>query len=391
MSQEQGSDFDFDVLVIGSGFGGSVSALRLTEKGYKVGVLEAGARFDDQDFADTSFDVKRYLFRPEVGCYGIQRIDALKDCLILSGAGVGGGSLVYANTLYEPLPAFYNDPQWSDITDWRSELAPYYDQAKRMLGVVENPLRTPSDDVMEKVANDMGVGDTFHPTPVGVFFGGPDAEPGREGRRPLLRRRRPRPQRLPRLRRVHDRLPAQRQEHAGQELPLPRRAERRRGPPADHGHRRHAPRSGGGYDVTVRFTKAKARRRAATRTLTAEQVVFSASALGTQRLLHRMKDEGNLPRLSKRLGYLSRTNSESILGAIAPGHHGRLQPGRRDHLELPPRRGHPHRAGALRQGQQRDVAAADRAHRRRRADAALADLAQGDVEREAATSSTSTT
>ncbi|MGZ4438419.1 MAG: FAD-binding protein, partial [Nocardioidaceae bacterium] len=171
-------DFDFDVLVVGSGFGGSVSALRLTEKGYRVGVLEAGARFEDKDFASTSFDVRRFLFRPEVGCYGIQRIDALKDSLILSGAGVGGGSLVYANTLYEPLRAFYEDPQWRDITDWRDELAPFYDQAKRMLGVVENPLRTPSDEVMEKVANDMGVGETFHPTPVGVFFGGPEAAQG---------------------------------------------------------------------------------------------------------------------------------------------------------------------------------------------------------------------
>jgi Choline dehydrogenase and related flavoproteins len=93
----------YDVLIIGSGFGGSVSALRLTEKGYKVGVLEAGARFRDEDFADTSWDLKRFLFRPEVGCYGIQRIDMVKDALILAGAGVGGGSLVYANTLYEPL------------------------------------------------------------------------------------------------------------------------------------------------------------------------------------------------------------------------------------------------------------------------------------------------
>ena len=102
-------------------------------------MIEAGARFEDNDFAATSFDTKRYLFRPEIGCYGIQRIDALKDCLILSGAGVGGGSLVYANTLYEPLEQFYDDPSWKDITDWRAELAPYYDQAKRMLGVTDNP------------------------------------------------------------------------------------------------------------------------------------------------------------------------------------------------------------------------------------------------------------
>ena len=112
--------------------------------------------------------------------YGIQRIDMVKDCLILAGAGVGGGSLVYANTLYEPLDAFYRDPSWAHITDWKSELAPYYDQAKRMLGVVENPLHTPADEVMKQVAEDMGVGDTFHPTPVGVFFGGPDAAAGEQ-------------------------------------------------------------------------------------------------------------------------------------------------------------------------------------------------------------------
>ena len=167
----------FDVLVVGSGFGGSVAALRLTEKGYRVGVLEAGARFEDDDFAKTSFDTRRFLFRPEVGCYGIQRIDALKDCLILSGAGVGGGSLVYANTLYEPLAQFYDDPSWKEITDWRAELAPYFDQAKRMLGVTDNPRMTPSDEVMKQVADEMGVGDTFRLTPVGVFFGGPGQQP----------------------------------------------------------------------------------------------------------------------------------------------------------------------------------------------------------------------
>ncbi len=158
---------DYDVLVVGSGFGGSVAALRLTEKGYRVGVLEAGTRFEDDDFAATSFDTRRFLFRPEIGCYGIQRIDALKDCMILSGAGVGGGSLVYANTLYEPLDQFYDDPAWTSITDWRAELAPYFDQAKRMLGVAEYPRTTPSDEVMKQVADDLGVLETFHPTPVG--------------------------------------------------------------------------------------------------------------------------------------------------------------------------------------------------------------------------------
>ncbi len=169
------TDFDYDVLVIGSGFGGSVTALRLTEKGYKVGVLEAGARFDESTYPANSWDVKKFLFLPEAGCYGIQRIDMVRDCMIVAGAGVGGGSLVYANTLYEPLEQFYTDESWSHITDWKAELAPYYDQAKRMLGVVENPLRTPSDDVMEKVAGEMGVAETFHPTPSGCS----SAAPGR--------------------------------------------------------------------------------------------------------------------------------------------------------------------------------------------------------------------
>ena len=160
--------------------------------------------------------------------YGIQRIDAVRDTMIVAGAGVGGGSLVYANTLYEPLPPFYNDPQWAHITDWKDELAPYYDQAKRMLGVVENPVRTPSDEVMEKVATDMGVADTFHPTPVGVFFGGPGQPAGEEVADPFFGGAGPARNTCLELRRVHERLPAQRQEHAGEELPLPRRAERRR-------------------------------------------------------------------------------------------------------------------------------------------------------------------
>ncbi|MGA9748099.1 MAG: GMC family oxidoreductase [Nocardioides sp.] len=312
--------FDFDVLVVGSGFGGSVTALRLTEKGYRVGVLEAGARFDDADFAATSNDVKKFLFRPEIGCYGIQRIDALRDCMIVSGAGVGGGSLVYANTLYEPLAAFYLDPQWSHITDWRSELAPYYDQAKRMLGVVANPLHTPADEVMEKVATDMGVGDTFHPTPVGVFFGGPGADPARAEADPYFGGAGP--ERNP-CRNCGECMTGCRhnakntlvknylylaEQHGAVVLPLTTVT-------------RVSPRAaaeGGGYEVRVRYTKAKLPRRSATRTLTAEQVVFSASALGTQRLLHQMRDEGHLPAISTRLGKLSRTNSESILGAIAP-------------------------------------------------------------------------
>jgi cholesterol oxidase len=315
-STPAGAGLDYDVLVVGSGFGGSVTALRLTEKGYRVGVLEAGARFEDDDFAATSFDTRRYLFRPEIGCYGIQRIDALRDCLILSGAGVGGGSLVYANTLYEPLADFYDDPSWKGITDWRAELAPYFDQAKRMLGVAENPVLTPSDDVMRQVADDLGVGDTFHPTPVGVFFGGPRQSSDDRVPDPYFGGAGPdrNPCRLCGECMTGCRHNAKNtlvknylylaEQNGARVLPLTTVT-------------RIVPREGGGYDVHVRFTKSRLKRAGSTRVLSTDQVVLAASALGTQRLLHRMKDEGHLPHLSDRLGHLSRTNSESILGAIA--------------------------------------------------------------------------
>ncbi len=308
---------DFDVLVIGSGFGGSVTALRLTEKGYRVGVIEAGARFEDKDFAATSWDLKKFLFNPAIGCYGIQRIDAVKDSLILAGAGVGGGSLVYANTLYEPLDPFYKDRQWAHISDWKSELAPYYDQAKRMLGVVENPLHTPADQVMRKVADEMGVGDTYHPTPVGVFFGGPGQDGGTRvddpffgGAGPSRNTCRACGECMTGCRHNAKNTLVKNylylaERNGAKVLPLTTVTQ-------------VSPRESGGYDVRVKFTKAKRRTSRTSRVLTAEHVVFAAAAIGTQKLLHRMKDEGHLPKLSDRLGYLSRTNSEAILGAIAP-------------------------------------------------------------------------
>lgn len=162
---------EYDVIVIGSGFGGSVAALRLTEKGYRVGVMEAGRRFADDELPQTSWRLRRYLWAPWARCFGILRITLLHDVLIASGAGVGGGSLVYANTLYEPLDSFYEDRQWAHITDWRAELAPHYRQAKAMLGVTTYPGRTVLDDHMQAMAEEHGVGDTFRPADVGVLFG----------------------------------------------------------------------------------------------------------------------------------------------------------------------------------------------------------------------------
>ncbi|MET7670910.1 GMC family oxidoreductase [Micromonospora luteifusca] len=306
----------YDVVVIGSGFGGSVTALRLAEKGYSVAVLEAGRRFADDEFPQTSWRARRFLWAPKLGCYGIQRLTLLRPAgrrsgtgvLVLSGAGVGGGSLVYANTLYEPLPAFYTDPQWRDITDWRDELARHYDQAKRMLGVTTYPQDTGADRAMRAVAERMGVGHTFHATPVGVHIGRPGqrvadpyfggAGPERTGclhcgscmtgcrhgaKNTLVKNYLWLAERLAVTVRPLTTVTAVR-------------------PAAD-----------GGYEVHTVRTGTWLRR--GRQVVHADQVVFAAGALGTQRLLHEMKADDVLPGLSPRLGELTRTNSEAILGA----------------------------------------------------------------------------
>jgi cholesterol oxidase len=305
------ADDDLDVVVIGSGFGGSTSALRLTEKGYRVAVLEAGKRYDESTLPATSWRLRSFLWAPKLGCYGIQRISLIKDVMVLAGAGVGGGSLNYANTLYEPLPPFYADPQWAGITDWRDELAPFYDQAKRMLGVVPNPTITPADEVMRAVAEEMGVGDTFRPTPVGVFFG---ERPGEQVPDPYFGGAGP-----------HRRGCIQCGEcmtgcrHGAKNtllqnyLYLAEQAGAEVHPLTTVTCVRPLP--DGRWAVDTERTGAWVRKRR--RTFTADQVVVAAGTMGTQRLLHRMRDEGHLPNLSERLGELTRTNSEAILGARA--------------------------------------------------------------------------
>ncbi|MGH3731684.1 MAG: GMC oxidoreductase [Micromonosporaceae bacterium] len=303
-----GSEGDhYDVVVIGSGFGGSVSALRLTEKGYRVGVLEAGRRFADDELPETSWRIRRFLWAPNLGCYGIQKLTLLRDVLVLSGTGVGGGSLVYANTLYEPLPAFYTDPQWRHITDWRSELTPYYDQAKRMLGVVTYQSMTAADTVMLDVARDMGVADTFHPTPVGVHFGESGIDPYFGGAGPLRDSCVQCGECMTGCR--HNAKNTLVKNY----LWLAEQAGARVHPLTTVTAVTAIP--SGGYQIDTCRTGGWLRRHR--RTFHADQVVFAAGALGTQRLLHRMRDTGRLPGLSARLGHLTRTNSESILGAKA--------------------------------------------------------------------------
>ncbi|WP_413085084.1 GMC family oxidoreductase N-terminal domain-containing protein [Streptomyces caniferus] len=317
--------YDYDVLVVGSGFGGSVSALRLTEKGYRVGVLEAGRRFTRQTLPKNSWDIRNYLWAPALGCYGIQRVHLLGNVMVLAGAGVGGGSLNYANTLYVPPKQFFEDQQWGHITDWHTELAPYYDQAKRMLGVRLNPTMTPSDIHLKEAAEKMGVGDSFHLAPVGVFFGdGRDAVDGEEAAGTA-------------------------KTAPGTEVPDPYFGGK--GPARTactecgecmtgcrHGAKNTlnenylhlAEQAGavihpmtsvvtvtedsrGGFAVATLPTDDKRTGRG--RTFTARRVVIAAGTYGTQTLLHKMKDTGLLPGLSARLGELTRTNSEALVGA----------------------------------------------------------------------------
>ena len=304
------------MLVIGSGFGGAVSALRLMEKGYRVGVLEAGRRFEDGDYPRTSWNIRKFLWAPKLGCQGIQRIHMLRNVIILAGAGVGGGSLVYANTLYKPdSDTFYRDRQWSHITDWRSELAPYYDQAERMLGVVQNPTMTPSDEVMKKVAGEMGVGDTFGLARVGVFFGRDGRkEPGVEVDDPFFAGAGPRRRGCLE---VGECMTGCRHNAKNtlvkNYLYLAEKAGAIVHPQTTAIAVR--PLSGGGYAVSTIRTGAWRTGRTE-RWFTAEQVIFAAGTWGTQLLLHRMKAGGLLPQISARLGVLTRTNSEALGGAL---------------------------------------------------------------------------
>lgn len=299
----------FDVIIIGSGFGGSVSALRLAEKGYRVGVIEAGKRFNDSDFPTTSWRIRKFLFFPRLGLKGIQRIHALPDVLILAGAGVGGGSLVYANTLYRPKEKYFKDSQWAEITDWESELDPWFDQASRMLGVAKNPYFSPSDEAMKIVSEKMGVADTFQLTPLGVLF----SESGKEITDPYFGGKGPTRKGCI---------------HCGECMSGCRHNAKNTLPKNYLGLAESA-----GVQVFPELTainiefqdgrwRVDCRKSGAwlggPKSFYAGEVIIAAGTYNTQKLLHKMKSTGKLPKLSDALGKLSRTNSESLRGAVMP-------------------------------------------------------------------------
>ncbi len=302
--------YDVDYAVIGSGFGGSVSAMRLAEKGYSVAVLEAGRRFEKEDFPKTNWNIRNFVFAPALGLKGFMRYTLLRHVLILSGAGVGGGSLVYANTLYEPPEAFYQSGPWAKLRDWKTALAPHYAEAKRMLGVTTSRFEGPGDRVLRDCAEELGRGHSFTPTPVGVYFG----KPGVEAEDPFFGGEGPARTGCTLCggcmvgcrvgaKNTLDRNYLYFAEKRGARI-LPERTVR---------DIRALPE--GGYEIVHERSGAwlrKDRKR-----LRVRGVVLAAGVLGTMGLLFRCRMSGSLPGLSPRVGDKVCTNSESILGVTA--------------------------------------------------------------------------
>jgi cholesterol oxidase len=313
-------DFDYDWIVIGSGFGGSVSALRLAEKGYSVCVLECGSRFDDEDFAETTWQSRRYFWAPKLGMRGILRLTLFKDIFIASGCGVGGGSLGFANTLYRARHAFFEDEQWGAIGNRERELGAHYDTAERMLGVTTYDRVGPADELLRELGEELGVAETFKPTRVGVYLGEPGSVgPGESGGDPYFGGEGP------------ERFACQRcgscmvgcrhgakntlvknylwfAENLGVEVRPERQVTEVRPIGAEDGS--------DGYEVTSVRSGSWLRKRRDK--LTARGVVVAAGALGTNQLLADCKQNADLPRLSDRLGYVVRTNTESIQAVTSP-------------------------------------------------------------------------
>lgn len=315
------ASWDCDYAVVGSGFGGSVAALRLAEKGYSVLVLEQGRRVSPEDMRAASSDPRRLLWSPALGLRGFFSQDFFRHVNVIRGIGVGGGSLVYAAVLLRPKAAFYQDPQWSHLADWSNELAPHYETASRMLGVATNPRWGVMDDYIRQTAERMGAAATVGSVPQGIYFGADDPQarpslPGGAGdepgdpyfggqgpaRRPCIHCGNCIAGCAEGAKNSLDKNYLYFAERLGARVRASRRVERLT-PLAEGGFALQVRRMDGGSDEIVR----------------ARKVVMAAGVLGTVDLLLRSRDvHGTLPRLSPQLGCRVRTNSEAIVAAVAP-------------------------------------------------------------------------
>lgn len=317
----------YDYLIIGSGFGGSVSAMRLSEKGYSVLVLERGKRFEDKDFPKSNWNIWKFLWLPALRCFGIFQMTFLNGQLALHGNGVGGGSLTYGNVLMAPDERLFNASAWQHLADWKSILEPHYETARRMLGVSPNPKMTHADQKMREIACELGNGHTFQPTEVGVFFGNPGEEeqtvsdPYFSGEGPeragcnfcggcMVGCRYNAKNTLTKNYLYFA-------EKQGAEIVAEATVVDIRPLMVNGGWRAAGSQpSEARYEVDYRSTTALFNR--GRQTVRARNVIVSAGALGTMGLLFRCRDvTGSLPRISQRLGDKVRTNSENILGVTS--------------------------------------------------------------------------
>ncbi len=315
---------NYDFVIIGSGFGGSVSAMRLTEKGYSVLVLERGKRYDDLDFAKSNWNLWKYVWMPAIRAHGILQISILKGAMVLHGAGVGGGSLGYANVLEIPTDETFATPAWNTPVAWGKVLEPHYQSAKKMLGVARNPKLWKADELLRTMAEEGGMGATFRATDVGIYFGEagvtvPDpyfggAGPERAGCKHcgacMVGCRYNAKNTLPKNYLYFA-------EKNGAKVISEAEVTDIRPWTVDGGRSAiNAPSSGAGYEVTyrasTRFLKGARQR------VRAGSVILAGGVMGTVKLLLNLRDgKKSLPDLSPRLGDMVRTNSEALLGAMA--------------------------------------------------------------------------
>lgn len=313
--------FDFDFIVIGSGFGGSVSALRLAEKGYRVAVMEMGLRWTRENLPRTSWSIHRWFWRPSLGLRGFFNMRFFRHVTILHGCAVGGGSITYASTLLRSPDKVWDMGSWSGLADWKSEMPRHFDTASRMLGIIENRILGPADHLLRKTADASGCGHTFYRTHVGIFqsVAGeptlqtyPDPFFGGEG-----------PERSTCNACGGCMMGCQHGAKNTLDLNYLYLAEKRgvqvfaETKVVDVKPLDATTNGGSGYEV--RTVKSTAWIRRQPRRYTCRGVVFSASALGSMELLFHLREKGSLPAISERLGTLVRTNSESLIGVRVTG------------------------------------------------------------------------